>query len=355
VFRETGDYLYDYSADGGPSRVLNQDDLRADRWGVDLGAQRTVFDRHRIAFGAEFVDTWRIDIRNGDRSPRETYIDERRSAVDWGLYLQDEWSITDELSLLVGVRYDETDFGGGSTTPRAALIWTPRTDTAFKLLYGEAFRAPTAYELFYNDGGLSQTAPGSLSPETVRSLEVVAEHQIDDHWRVGASLYAADYDDLVALVGDDAADVVVFQNFSSARSYGMELRLEARWPGGFESSLSYAVQRTEDGDRRDRLINSPLQLARLNVIAPLWRERVFLGFELQYTDDRATWDGRGADAFFLANLALLYRPRGLPIEISAGVKNVLDEKYADPVSEEIPEATVEQDGRTFFVRAWLRF
>ena len=49
----------------------------------------------------------------------------------------------------VGVRYDRFSTFGDSFNPRAALIYQPRQPTTFKLLYGEAFRAPNAYENYY--------------------------------------------------------------------------------------------------------------------------------------------------------------------------------------------------------------
>ena len=39
-------------------------------------------------------------------------------------------------------------------SPRAALVATPFEGTVLKVLYGQAFRAPNAYERVYDNGGL---------------------------------------------------------------------------------------------------------------------------------------------------------------------------------------------------------
>ncbi len=56
--------------------------------------------------------------------------------------------------------------------PRAALIWNPLERTTVKFIYGEAYRIPNAYELYYSDGNVTQANPG-LDPETIRTYELV--------------------------------------------------------------------------------------------------------------------------------------------------------------------------------------
>ena len=70
------------------------------------------------------------------------------SSRQGGAYVQDEIRVRPWLLLNGGVRFDQyEDFG--RATPRAAVIVTPSSGTSFKYLYGQAFRAPNAYELYY--------------------------------------------------------------------------------------------------------------------------------------------------------------------------------------------------------------
>jgi hypothetical protein len=75
----------------------------------------------------------------------------------------------------IGVRYDYYDNFGSSVNPRAALIYTLQDQTAFKLLYGTAFRAPSDYELH---AGVDRAANPKLEPEEITSYKAVVEHYI---------------------------------------------------------------------------------------------------------------------------------------------------------------------------------
>ena len=77
-----------------------------------------------------------------------TALDDARSSQQGGVYLQDEIRVRPWLLLNGGVRYDQYE-NFGRATPRGAVIVTPSPSTSFKYLYGEAFRAPNAYELYY--------------------------------------------------------------------------------------------------------------------------------------------------------------------------------------------------------------
>lgn len=61
----------------------------------------------------------------------------------WSIYLQDTWDITNTLNLTLGARYDEYSDFGGTTSPRTGLTWAFLKNASLKLLYGEAFRAPS--------------------------------------------------------------------------------------------------------------------------------------------------------------------------------------------------------------------
>ena len=97
------------------------------------------------------------------------YRKDRRDSQLWALYFQDEFSLLDNLILNAGIRYDHYDSFGGTTSPRLALIYNWNKTTA-KLLYGEAFRAPTVYEQYYSGTGLKANA--HVKPERITTYEM---------------------------------------------------------------------------------------------------------------------------------------------------------------------------------------
>src|SRR5438046_10710185 len=86
------------------------------------------------------------------------------------------------------MRYDHYYTFGVTTNPRLRLIYHPFAQTAFKLLYGSAFRAPSAYEMFYYGLGQYQ-AKLHLQSETIKSYELVTEQGLGEHFILTANLF----------------------------------------------------------------------------------------------------------------------------------------------------------------------
>jgi len=65
---------------------------------------------------------------------------------------------------------------GGTTNPRAALIYKPFEQTTLMMLYGQSFRAPNDAELYFQVpslNGQTPTANPNFKPETARTSELV--------------------------------------------------------------------------------------------------------------------------------------------------------------------------------------
>ncbi len=117
--------------------------------------------------------------------------------------------------------------------------------------------------------------------------------------------------------------------------------------------VSYSYQHTENQDTKDSLSNSPNHLAKLSLIAPLIKKRVYAGLEVLYTGKRDTLSGGDTSDFSVTNLTL-FAPQLYPgLDLSFSVYNLFDKKYHDPASEEHTQDAIEQDGRLF--RAKLNY
>lgn len=345
-----GTYVYDYGDETGPELVVNKD--RDDgRWVLgEIQYLRTWFDAHKLNLGAEIRRNFRQDQRNFDR---EVYLDSDESSTVWALFAQDEWRIRDDLRLSAGVRHDHYSTYGNSTSPRLALVWNPAEKTALKALYGTAFRAPNAYELYYHDGPFTQKAPGDLDPETIRTYELVWEQHLGEHLRGVVSGFYYEIEDLIVFTEDprdvtEAGDpLLVFGNRGGAQAKGIEAELEGKWPGGLEGRISYTYQLATDEDSGAWLVNSPRHLAKLNLGAPLFTEYLHGGLEVQYTSERRTFQERTVDGFWVTNFTLWHSGWLAGLEVCASVYNLFDKTYADPGSAEHAQNGIAQDGRTY--------
>ncbi len=353
---------YDYDGDYVYNGIVNRDLGRGRWWGGELQTAVKLFDRHRLIAGSEFRDNIRQDQQNFDESPFPSKLSDRRDSRIWALYLQDEYTIFNNLILNAGVRYDHYSTFGSTVNPRLALIYTPLAGTVFKFLYGSAFRAPNVFELYYNLPSQNVKGNPNLGPEKIRTYELIYEQYIGNHIRGTISGFYNNIDNLIVQVTDQADGFFVFKNLSRAQADGVETELEAKFDNGLTGRASYTFQDAWDSDTGQTLVNSPRHLAKLNVTIPLLHEKIFLGIEEQFTDRRKTLvDGNFAKSFFVTNLTLYSRDLLKNLELSASLYNLFDCRYGDPGGAEHiqdpahPLDIIHQDGRTFRVKLTYKF
>ena len=89
------------------------------------------------------------------------------------LLLQDQWELSPQLSLALGIRHDDYSDFGDTTNPRATLSWKQGGWSA-RLGYGTAFKAPNFTHLYghFFRGPYEISGNPDLQPETSRSLEL---------------------------------------------------------------------------------------------------------------------------------------------------------------------------------------
>ncbi len=336
-----------------PYEDVVQQDLQSGDW-TTLEAQyvRPLGRKHKVVVGGEFRLNTRQDQALYDVDPFQSYLDDQRSSSVWAVFIQDEFRLTNRLLLNAGLRHDSYDTFGGTTNPRAALIYTLDQRTTLKALYGQAFRAPNLYELYSQDGGISQKPSLSLKPETIQSYELVAERQLAKTFRGTLSLYHFDVDRLIGLTTDPEDGLLEFANLNRFRSQGIELGAEGS-RGPFSGRASYAYQHVRDVESDIVPVNSPSHVGRIGVSVAVLREKARLGTEFRWLSSRRTVSGGEVPAYGLVNLTLLARPGIGGLVFSGSVYNLLNRDYADPGGQELAQEMVVQDGRV--VRLGVRY
>jgi outer membrane receptor for ferrienterochelin and colicins len=347
-----------------PPSTTNMDTALGTWWGAEAVVTATPLTNHNLSFGAEFRHNLAQNQKNVDVDPPAINLDDRRSSVNWGLFVQDEYHVLKPLRITLGVRYDNY-YSFDAVNPRAAVVYTPVKATALKLLYGEAFRAPNAYERYYQDGGVSSVANPDLKPEKIRTVDAVWEQYFRDNYRSSIGAFYYRVTDLISQT-TNVDNKLVYRNIDKAEAVGVALSLEGAWQNGCKGRLSYDWQQATNVSTGALLSNSPRHLAKANVSIPLFRQQLFVSPELQYASPRETLGGTRTNDPVTVNLTIFSRDLGLAgLEASAGVYNLFDvhdqdvagaEHGQQPQSLNIPPLqTIRQDGINFRFKLSYRF
>jgi iron complex outermembrane receptor protein len=353
LFNNDGTYVYDYSAFGGPSRVLNKNFSHGKWWGDDLTFSKQILESQRLSVGFEFRDNFEQNQGNYDLQPFVQYFTSYKTSNAVSVYAQDEIHLRKNLVLDLGLRYDRYSTFGGTTDPRAALIYTPWEKATFKFLYGQSFRAPNFFELFYSAPG--NEANPSLRPETVKTMELVWEQYLANHFRMTVSGFYYPIRSLISEQVNPITGNAFFTNAGSVDLRGLDFELKRKLPGGVEGTVSYSFQDASNPIAQKPLTNSPKHLFQTSLSVPVIKQRVFASMNLLYVSQRATLTGEYSPAYVVPNVTLFSRNLLKGWDFSASLYNVFNHKYADPAGNGLAENVIFQDGRNFRVKAEYRF
>jgi outer membrane receptor protein involved in Fe transport len=279
----------------------------------------------------------------------------------------DYWQLEGNTNAATPDERGETSFPAFS--PRLAIIAKPTDSDIVKLMAGSAFRAPSVYEFFYNDGGAAQvvsTACGtSLSPERVYSAELEGTHRFNLDWVGLASVHGTVArnvietveigDECAAMTGADPTAIYYRNSSVDQRIGGVDLELRREFRAGLMASAQYgysyaryaeAVGGSSDSYRR--LPNAPAQYGGFKVIFPIVQSSL-TGAVRAALEDRRRIDTsvvERTDRAVIADAVLsgLIARHGL--RYAAGVYNLFNWQVSLPA---LPFASnlMPQNGRSF--------
>ncbi len=323
--------------------------------GAELRLVSSAITNHKLMAGVEYQNNTHIKQTFEYLESPADNITVRSSVVRTGVYLQDEWRITDTLSSTLGVRYDYNNWIGNRLSPRGALIWQATPKAAFKAIYGRAHRSPNSYERDYGDG-VSQISNPGLRGETIDAAELVADYFPEPNLNLRASLYAWDVYNIIALGFNPLLEASQYQQtHDKVRARGVELYFDKTWNWGARLRSSFGIQ--DASQKGSHIPNSPQLLGKINVLVPIpLMSGLKGGYELQYFGERKTLNGPNTDSYFLSNLNLMTDIRWVKgLEASLAVYNLFNEHYLHPVSDSSWHNSLLQPGRTVRFRLEYRF
>jgi outer membrane receptor for ferrienterochelin and colicins len=184
-------------------------------------------------------------------------------------YAQQLYAPIRRLSLNGGVRWDVDHQFGQRLSPRAAAVVDVWHGGTAKLIYSEAFRAPTAEELHLANPFQVLAAP-TLTPEIARSAEAVIQQSFGSH-RVVIGVFRTWWENMIlrerlsqaelsagqraGLLDSSTLTVFQFRNVAEITNYGVNASYEGtaregRLSFGANLTWGYARVQTPTGSRQ---------------------------------------------------------------------------------------------------------
>jgi outer membrane receptor protein involved in Fe transport len=275
-------------------------------------------------------------------------------------------------------------FGVGAFSPRGAVILKPTHDDVVKILAGQAFRAPSIYELYY--ASAPQLANPGLTPEHMTSAEVEYTHRFTQTITGLLSVYDNVITNLIAQRASGAPNADGTQNFqyqntnTPVETLGAEAEVRREWKEGWMVAASYAFQHSKYvvpspslGDLLSQkqnpayreVPNAPEHVASVTGAAPILARALVASTRLTFNSAR--WDRNdqlndpitGApsppqghtEPVVLWDIVLSGTEQRWGVSYAFGVFNAFDWRWSVPVSPEFLQTTIPQDGRTFLATA----
>jgi outer membrane receptor for ferrienterochelin and colicins len=157
-----------------------------------------------------------------------------------GAYLQQTWTPASWMAINAGARIDASERYDPVTSPRVAVNFGTWQGGTLKLIYAEAFRAPSWNEA--QSQNVNLLAADDLRPERVRSMEALLEQKLGSQ-RVLFGVFRSWWTDLIELhriTPQEYADLAAanrlpsllsfsaqqYRNISSIDNFGVNARLE---------------------------------------------------------------------------------------------------------------------------------
>lgn len=211
--------------------------------------------KNRLTVGFDADAQWderkNFDNKLGTIDYSSMTVNQDEDVVSWGVYLQNDFALTERLSLGLGVRYDEVKFEftnyinpNRSGDPEFSE-WSPQAGLLWKLhdavnLYGNistSFETPTTREFAAPVGPDGFNT--SLTSQTSTNYEVGVKGVLPGRASYQLALFRIDTMDEILPAGENLGGSVYFSNTGETRRIGVEAGTTMRLLPGLDLTLAY--------------------------------------------------------------------------------------------------------------------
>ncbi|MBL4708402.1 MAG: TonB-dependent receptor, partial [Flavobacteriales bacterium] len=260
------------------------------------------------------------------------------------IFIQDVWHLANDWELTAGVRYDHYSDFGDTVNPRLALVWSTRHNLTSKLLYGEAFRAPSFAETRVQSNPVALGNP-DLEPETLKSYEIAFNYRPTFDLSIDLNLFHYEWKDIIHFVQDTGNATRTAQNVGEQEADGLEI--EVNWNITEQLSIltNYSWQDSEDQNTGSNAANAPEQQFYIRGFAQLPNDfDVTVQLNNVMDRNRAFGDSRSdIDDYTIVDMTIRKKFYGEQLELSVLAKNIFDEDAREPSLNTFPVPAIQDD------------
>jgi outer membrane receptor for ferrienterochelin and colicins len=344
---------------------LLRDYSRSEEDFTQLEAQftRTFADVHRVTTGADFY-WWNIETNSRFGEIASSSVAELTA---WDVYLQDEWYVTPDVTLVPGVRHEVHEIYGINVAPQLSARWKVADSITLRSSVGRGYRAPSSKELYYDfnhiSAGYVVYGNEQLDPEKSTNVNFSIEHVYKDRSSSRITFFYNKLNDLIDFqqVGEDElyyAGIYQYNNVVSARTAGVELERTMQLLRDVRFTMAYSYLWAHNDEIDNRLLRRPEHSGRWvlswspgDLTCRMWgRYTGEMLYEYKFDQSAQTSDD-WTKPYTLWNLAVTYR---LPSDVSIYVKteNLFD--YTNPTYGPFRGRVVTMGARYSFGQNWLQ-
>jgi|GEM_PF-1141749 len=186
----------------------------------------------------ELGESWNLIAGAEYEVEEDSAADKERD--DKSLYVENIFSLSDQLDLTIGGRYDDNEDYGNESTYRSTFSYRlPESDVRIHGSYGTSFQAPSFFQL---DGASGAFGNPDLKAEFGKGWDFGIEKTFaDQSLSISSAIFAYDIDDKIAFDSSLSSPERPFGNFSNVENYRSEgIETSAHWHPYDQVDLQFA-------------------------------------------------------------------------------------------------------------------
>lgn len=247
-----------------------------------------------------------------------------------GYFLEYKGGFNDDLFVTAGARYtDNEDFGTKTTyrTGATYLVDVGDGEIKFKGTYGTGFRAPSLYEISFNNGPFAYPpAQGTqLDAEDTEGYDLGVGYFANSGWYVEAVYFDQSVNDEIYFDLVDFSGYLQSDGESTSKGVELTSHVPVNEMIAFTNNYTYTDTQEADGEQRLRV---PKHMGNIGVLVTPWDGRLKINANYRVARDTAEDVNGQVDDYEVLDLSVSYQALDA-LEIYGRIENVTDENYQE--------------------------